>query len=201
MRFLRRIPAIIAASTALLSALAPAAMAAVVKAPGGPSSPRASSGTRRAFRERSLEGEGWSSTSSTSPALPPAVPSSTAMDCELAFSGMHESFSPAPRRWGRRGRWRSRWAQGAASERRPADPKASRTARRNLDASWPTRSPVARRRKGSTPAASEPSADSAVAPSSLTTEDPPQQQSFVPPTICIDSVNGCDAPTNEPADD
>lgn len=197
MRFLRQISAITAASTALLLSIAPASTAAVVKAPGGPSYAPSVVWDESAFGERSLEGLGLVYDILDVTGFAASGSEFDCDGCELTFSGMHESFSPARMGGGSGAAGGGVGSRMAPVRMAPGGPKATDVGETSTHPG--PKMPGGPNTKGSTPSALEPSADSAVAPLSLTTDDTPQQQSFVAPTICIDTVNGCDAPTNEPA--
>ena len=101
MRSLQRVPTIIAASTALLVCASTVAMGAVVKAPGGSAAANAI-WDEAAFSESSLEGQGLVFDILDVTGFAAGNSEFDCDDCELSFSGPHESFASAARRWGRR---------------------------------------------------------------------------------------------------
>ena len=95
MRSLQRVPTIIAASTALLVCASTVAMGAVVKAPGGSAAANAI-WDEAAFSESSLEGQGLVFDILDVTGFAAGNSEFDCDDCELSFSGPHESFASAP---------------------------------------------------------------------------------------------------------
>jgi PEP-CTERM motif len=92
MRSLRRVPTIIAASTALFICASTVAMGAVVKAPGGSSAANAI-WDEQALSESSLEGQGLVFDILDVTGFAAGNSEFDCDDCELSFSGAHESFA------------------------------------------------------------------------------------------------------------
>ena len=96
MRVVCRVLATVAASTALLVGGVAAVSAAVVKAPSGTSSQHPV-WDERAFLEAALDGEGLVFDILDVTGFAFGESEFECADCDLAFSGIHESYSPGHR--------------------------------------------------------------------------------------------------------
>ncbi len=94
MRFLGRVLAIIATSMALILGASAAASAAIVKAPGTASSAQPAAWDERAIVDTALEGEGLVFDILDVTGFAFGASEFECADCDVAFSGLHESFSP-----------------------------------------------------------------------------------------------------------
>jgi hypothetical protein len=179
MRSLQRVPTIIAASMALFVCASTVAMGAVVKAPGGSSAANAI-WDEKAFSESSLEGQGLVFDILDVTGFAAGNSAFDCDDCELSFSGPHESVASAPGSGGGGSIGGSGWP-GAPFLTTPNAPGTPASNSRS-DA------PGQIKKSGSTN--SDPGPVTGGAPPSWSAADvaPP---SFAPPAICTDSVSQC----------
>lgn len=195
MRSLQRVPTIIAASTALLVCASTVAMGAVVKAPGGSAAANAI-WDEAAFSESSLEGQGLVFDILDVTGFAAGNAAFDCEDCELSFSGPHESFASAPGGGGGGSIGGSGWPGGAPFLTTP-------NGRAFPASSSRSNAPGQIKKSGSTNSETGPVTGGA---STAADAAPP---SFAPPAICTDSVSQCapilpeqfddiDTPSTEP---
>jgi hypothetical protein len=195
MRSLQRVPTIIAASTALLVCASTVAMGAVVKAPDGSAAANAI-WDEAAFSESSLEGQGLVFDILDVTGFAAGNSEFDCDDCELSFSGPHESFASAPGGGGGGSIGGSGWPGGAPFLTTP-------NGRAFPASSSRSNAPGQIKKSGSTNSETGPVTGGA---STAADAAPP---SFAPPAICTDSVSQCapilpeqfddiDTPSTEP---
>jgi hypothetical protein len=182
MRSLQRVPTIIAASTALFVCASTVAMGAVVKAPGGSSAANAI-WDEKALSESSLEGQGLVFDILDVTGFAAGNSEFDCDDCDLSFSGPHESFASAPSGGGGGSIGGSGWPGGVHGA-----PFLTKPNGQAFPASS-SRSDAPGQIKKSDSMNSEPGPVTGGAPPSWSAADaaPP----FAPPAICTDSVSEC----------
>jgi hypothetical protein len=186
MRFVGRVLGVIVASTAFL-VVAPAATAAIVKAPGMGSGHAV--WDEKAILESALEGEGLVFDILDVTGFSFGVSEFECKDCEIAFSGLHESFSSAKPRPGSAS---AGGGFGWAGPLKKAAPPGKSTVIEVPDN--PDSSSVAAASKSKP----EPeNSGQAFAPLSLTNQAPPQGQSLVPEGLCTTSTEDCTTPSDD----
>ena len=195
MRSLQRVPTIIAASTALLVCASTVAMGAVVKAPGGSAAANAI-WDEAAFSESSLEGQGLVFDILDVTGFAARNSEFDCDDCELSFSGPHESFASNPGGGSAGSIGGSGWQGGLHGAPFLTKPNGQAFPASSSRSSAPGQI----KKSDSTNSDTEPVTGSA------STAAPP---SFAPPAICTDSVSECapilpeqfddiDTPSTEP---
>jgi PEP-CTERM motif len=183
MRFLQRVPTIIAASTALFVCASTVAMGAVVTAPGGSFAANAI-WDEAAFSESSLEGQGLVFDILDVTGFAAGNSEFDCDDCELSFSGPHESFASNPGGGG----GGSIGGSGSQGGLHGAPFLTTPNAQGTPASSSRSDAPGQIKKSGSTN--SDPGPVPGGAPPSWSAADvaPP---SFAPPAICTDSVSQC----------